>query len=94
MSRLHRPTAGIAPLSTDRPRRVNGSPTSPRRPRQADLSWAPGTPLYAMGALAQLQLGPDALNLAGARGGSSRIFRALSVYRRAMAAGLAGEYGS
>lgn len=38
-----------------------------------DLSWDEGCPLYVMGALAQLQLGPDALNLAGGRHGAARV---------------------
>lgn len=42
-----------------------------------DLSWAKDVPLYIMGAYAQLQLGADALNLAGARSGSTRVARAL-----------------
>eukprot|EP00606_Chrysophyceae_sp_TOSAG23-5_P000969 GSChrysophyteH2.ASY1.ANO1.1359.1 assembled CDS len=42
-----------------------------------DLSWAKNVPLYVMGAFAQLQLGADALNLAGARSGSVRVARAL-----------------
>ena len=36
---------------------------------QPDLSWDVGCPLYVMGAFAGLQLGADALNLAGARSG-------------------------
>ncbi|CAM9311836.1 unnamed protein product [Discosporangium mesarthrocarpum] len=42
-----------------------------------DLSWAEGVPLYVMGAFAQLQLGADALNLAGARSGGVIVARAL-----------------
>ena len=42
-----------------------------------DLSWAAGVPLFVMGAFAQLQLGADALNLAGARSGSVAVARAL-----------------
>ena len=42
-----------------------------------DLSWAKNVPLHVMGAFAQLQLGADALNLAGARSGSVRVARAL-----------------
>ncbi|XP_078491339.1 uncharacterized protein LOC144747488 [Ciona intestinalis] len=38
-----------------------------------DLEWGCGSGLYVMGALGGLVLGPDALNLAGARGGASRI---------------------
>lgn len=37
---------------------------------QPDLSWCEGSKIYVMGALASLQLGPDALNLAGARHGA------------------------
>lgn len=37
------------------------------------LRWDEATPLYVTGALAGLQLGPDALNLAGAGAGASRI---------------------
>ena len=44
---------------------------------QDDLSWAHNVPLYVMGAFAQLQLGPDALNLAGARSGSVIVATAL-----------------
>lgn len=42
---------------------------------QPDLSWSPGENFYTMGAMAGLQLGPDALNLAGARHGACRIAR-------------------
>ena len=45
---------------------------------QDDLSWAEGCPLYVMGAFAMLQLGPDALNLAGARSGGVIVARALA----------------
>ena len=44
---------------------------------QPDLGWAAGVPLYVMGAFAQLQLGADALNLAGARSGGVLVARAL-----------------
>ena len=45
---------------------------------QDDLSWAErASPLYIMGVFAQLQLGADALNLAGARSGSVLVARAL-----------------
>ena len=44
---------------------------------QPDLSWNEQVPLYIMGAFAQLQLGADALNLAGARSGGALIARAL-----------------
>lgn len=44
---------------------------------QPNLSWAKGENFYIMGALAALALGPDALNLAGARHGACRIARAL-----------------
>ena len=44
---------------------------------QDDLSWAEDIPLYIMGVFAQLQLGADALNLAGARSGSVLVARAL-----------------
>eukprot|EP00958_Prasinococcus_capsulatus_P000458 scaffold40_cov413-Prasinococcus_capsulatus_cf.AAC.1 len=37
------------------------------------LKWSEGCDLYMMGAYAALQLGPDALNLAGARSGAARI---------------------
>jgi hypothetical protein len=40
----------------------------------SDLRWAPGVPLHCMGVLAALQLGPDALNLAGAVGGARRLY--------------------
>eukprot|EP00940_MAST-03C_sp_MAST-3C-sp2_P000349 g349.t1 len=45
---------------------------------QDDLAWAENVPLYVMGAFAQLQLGADALNLAGARSGGVLVARALS----------------
>ncbi|CAD7949410.1 unnamed protein product [Amoebophrya sp. A120] len=44
---------------------------------QPDLRWAKDVPLYVMGAFAQLQLGADALNLAGARSGGVVVARAL-----------------
>eukprot|EP00939_MAST-03C_sp_MAST-3C-sp1_P001123 g1123.t1 len=44
---------------------------------QRDLAWAKGIPLYVMGAFAQLELGADALNLAGARSGGVVVARAL-----------------
>lgn len=37
---------------------------------QPTLEWAPGSGLYVLGAYAALQLGPGALNLAGAKTGS------------------------
>jgi hypothetical protein len=50
---------------------------------QPDLSWAPGCPLHVMGAFAQLQLGPDALNLAGARSGGALLARTILEAQRA-----------
>lgn len=44
---------------------------------QYDLSWSKADNLYVMGAMAGLQLGPDALNLAGARHGACRIAQKL-----------------
>lgn len=44
---------------------------------QTDLSWAADCPFYVMGAFAQLVLGPDALNLAGARSGGVAVATAL-----------------
>ena len=44
---------------------------------QPDLSWDPKCPVHVMGAFAQLQLGPDALNLAGARSGGVLVARAI-----------------
>ena len=44
---------------------------------QPDLSWDASCPLYVMGAFAQLELGADALNLAGCRAGSVRVAKAL-----------------
>ena len=44
---------------------------------QPDLAWAADVPLYVLGGFAQLQLGPDALNLAGSRAGSVRVAAAL-----------------
>lgn len=37
---------------------------------QPTLEWSPGSRLYVLGAYAALQLGPGALNLAGAKTGS------------------------
>jgi hypothetical protein len=37
---------------------------------QPTLEWAPGSRVYVLGAYAALQLGPGALNLAGAKTGS------------------------
>ena len=63
----------LASLNAQRPIQVvDGLPDL-----QRDLSWAPGVPLYVMGAFAQLQLGADALNLAGARSGSVVVARAV-----------------
>lgn len=44
---------------------------------QPDLSWAEGVPFHIMGAFAQLQLGPDALNLAGSRSGGVLVARSI-----------------
>ena len=44
---------------------------------QADLAWDASCPFYVMGAFAGLQLGADALNLAGARSGGVLVARAL-----------------
>ena len=44
---------------------------------QPDLAWDVNCPLHVMGAFAMLQLGPDALNLAGARSGGVTVARAL-----------------
>eukprot|EP00965_Chrysotila_dentata_P191121 6174323-Pleurochrysis_carterae.AAC.2 len=49
---------------------------------QDDLSWDDRCPLYVMGAFAQLQLGADALNLAGSRAGSVRIASVLRPWLR------------
>jgi hypothetical protein len=43
----------------------------------ADLQWAPGVNLHVLGSRAALQLGPDALNLAGAMGGAKRLYPVL-----------------
>jgi len=56
---------------------------------QADLSWAADCPLYVMGAFAQLQLGADALNLAGARSGGVLVARRLLEARAAAKAAAA-----
>lgn len=45
---------------------------------QPDLAWAANVPFYVMGAFAQLQLGADALNLAGARAGGVLVAKSLS----------------
>jgi hypothetical protein len=44
----------------------------------ADLQWREDCPLHVMGAYAALQLGPDALNLAGARVGAERLVELLT----------------
>jgi len=44
---------------------------------QADLRWAPGIDAFVLGAYGALQLGPDAVNLAGARRGSRAVARVL-----------------
>lgn len=44
---------------------------------QPDLAWDGGCPMHVMGAFAQLELGPDALNLAGARSGSVIVAKAI-----------------
>ncbi|GBF97256.1 hypothetical protein Rsub_09947 [Raphidocelis subcapitata] len=44
---------------------------------QRDLEWAPGAGVYVLGAYAALELGPGALNLAGARTGAARVAEAL-----------------
>eukprot|EP00962_Isochrysis_galbana_P013087 scaffold3741_cov114-Isochrysis_galbana.AAC.7 len=60
---------------------------------QPDLSWDHGCPLHVMGAFAQLELGADALNLAGCRAGSVRIAKALRpLLRRGRAEG--GDAGA
>jgi hypothetical protein len=42
------------------------------------LRWCDDWEVYVLGAYAALQLGPDAINLAGARVGSLRVFDAVS----------------
>lgn len=44
---------------------------------QPDLRWAPGVDAFVLGAYGALQLGPDAVNLAGARRGSRAVAREL-----------------
>ena len=44
---------------------------------QPDLAWDAACPFFVMGAFAGLELGPDALNLAGARSGGVLVARAL-----------------
>ena len=44
---------------------------------EPDLSWDKQCPFYILGAFSQLELGPDALNMAGARSGSVRVAKAL-----------------
>ena len=62
----------FASLQAQRPIRVSaGLPHL-----QPDLTWDEKCPLHVMGAFAQLQLGPDALNLAGARSGGVIIAKA------------------
>lgn len=39
-----------------------------------DLRWRRGVEVYVTGAYASLQVGPEALNLAGAKAASERIF--------------------
>ena len=63
----------LASLQAQRP-----IPTAAGLPQlQPDLSWDADCPLHIMGAFAQLELGPDALNLAGARSGGVIIARAV-----------------
>ena len=47
-----------------------------------DLSWAPGLPVYVVGGLATLRVGPDASNLMGARRAAEVIAENLGVYDR------------
>jgi hypothetical protein len=44
----------------------------------ADLRVAPGCDCFVMGAYAAMELGPDALNLAGAQAGARRIYSHLA----------------
>jgi len=44
---------------------------------QTDLRWSPGTDAFVLGAYGALQLGPDAVNLAGARRGSRLVAKEL-----------------
>ncbi|KAI8471948.1 MAG: hypothetical protein J3K34DRAFT_520149 [Monoraphidium minutum] len=44
---------------------------------QPDLEWAPGAGVYVLGAYAALQLGPGALNLAGAKTGTALVVDAI-----------------
>ena len=63
----------LASLQAQRPiRTAGGLPML-----QEDLSWDVGCPLHVMGAFAGLQLGADALNLAGARSGGVVVAKAL-----------------
>mmetsp|Transcript_40717 Transcript_40717/g.133010 ORF Transcript_40717/g.133010 Transcript_40717/m.133010 type:complete len:185 (-) Transcript_40717:199-753(-) len=61
---------------------------------QQDLSWAAHCPLHVMGAFAQLELGADALNLAGCRAGSVRIARSLRPFLRTPHLSKAGRTAS
>ena len=49
---------------------------------QPDLSWDVNCPLYILGAFAQIELGPDALNVAGARSGSVLVAKALMEFKK------------
>lgn len=54
---------------------------------EEDLRWAPGVDAFVLGAHAALQLGPDAVNLAGARRGSRIVARELWKAREQRCAG-------
>jgi hypothetical protein len=47
-----------------------------------DLGWAPGLPVYVVGSLAALRVGPDAANLMGARRAAEVVAQNLGVYDR------------
>jgi len=44
---------------------------------QPDLRWCSGVPFFVMGAYGALRIGPDAVNLAGARRAAFRIAKTL-----------------
>ena len=61
---------------------------------QPDLAWDAGCPCYVMGAFAGLQLGADALNLAGARSGGVLVARALLAETTPGEGGVRSESGT
>ena len=61
---------------------VNGLPVIGQ-----DLRWTPGLPMYVVGGLAALRVGPDASNLMGARRAAEKVAQNLGVYDQLEEAG-------